>query len=139
MDTTKYKQDVKPAFQDVTLLQMILLIAPFANCTFKKTSVENLALKTQTPLIKVSTTGSFPYICEFTMYSGQCIPSQNHMSFTHVRVVIFQNKVVIFPKKCSAFSECIYCRGTGRNVCLMESYLFNEVYLLRAKRQNSGN
>lgn len=103
MDTTKYKQDVKPAFQDVTLLQMILLIAPFANCTFKKTSVEHLALKTQTPLIKVSTTGSFPYICEFTMYSGQCIPSQNHMSFTHVRVVIFQNKVVIFPKKCSVW------------------------------------
>ena len=36
LDTTKCKQDVKPAFQDVTVLQMILLIAPFANCAFKK-------------------------------------------------------------------------------------------------------
>ena len=36
MDTTKYKQDVKPAFQDVTVLQMILLIAPIANCTLEK-------------------------------------------------------------------------------------------------------
>ena len=103
MDTTKYKQDVKPAFQDVTVLQMILLIAPFANCTLKKKSVEHLALKTQTPLTKISTTGSFSYICEFTMYSGQCIPSQNHMSFTHVPAVTFQNKVMIFPKKGSTW------------------------------------
>ena len=42
-------------------------------------------------------------------------------------------------KKNSAFSECKYCRGTGRNVYFMDSYLFNEVHLLRAKRQNSGN
>lgn len=46
MDTTKYKQDVKPAFQGVTVLQMILLIAPFANWALKKKSVEHLALKT---------------------------------------------------------------------------------------------
>lgn len=46
MDTTKYKQDVKPAFQDVTVLHMILLIAPFENWALKKKSVEHLALKT---------------------------------------------------------------------------------------------
>ena len=47
--------------------------------------------------------------------------------------------LLIFPKNVTIFSECMCCRVTGRDMCLMESYFFNEIHLLSAKRQNLGN
>lgn len=98
----KDKQDVQPAFQDTTVLQMTLLTAPFTNCTFKTIS---WALKTQTPLKKsalpvvfltyVNSPGTHTLGKAFLLKITWVLPTY--------MVVTYQNKAMICPKRGSTW------------------------------------